>query len=415
MSTPMKKQSMNAKSEALAREVNQAAASIEKPLVRFLRDLIAIPSPSCEEKGVVERVRVEMEKTGFDEVVVDRMGSIFGRIGSGKTTILYDAHLDTVGVGDPSAWAHDPFKGKLEGGIVYGRGASDNKGAAASMVYGGKILKDLGLLGDFTLYVLGSVQEEDFDGLAIQYAIEHSIPRRPDFVVLGECTNLDVYRGQRGRVELQVRTRGVACHASAPERGDNAIYKMMPVVQGIERLNERLADDPFLGQGSVVVSKIECDTPSLNAVPDNCTIYVDRRLTAGETIETALGEIRGLEGFGEAEIIVPKYTRPSYTGHVIEKEVYCPTWVLEEVHPLVQAGVRAARAIRGEDPRVSKWIFSTNGVATMGRLGIPTIGFGPSREEYAHSVQDQVSVEHLVKAAGFYALFPSKLISGEAS
>ncbi len=241
---------MNAESESSAWEINRAAANLEKPLIQFLRDLIAIPSPSCEEAGVVERVRVEMERTGFDEVVVDRMGSIFGRIGSGKTAILFDAHLDTVGVGDPSAWAHDPFKGKIEDGIVYGRGASDNKGAAASMVYGGKILKDLGILGDFTLYVLGSVQEDDFDGLAIQFAIEHSIPQRPDFVVLGECTNLDVYRGQRGRVELQVRTRGVACHASAPERGDNAIYKMMPVVQGIERLNGQLADDPFLGRAA---------------------------------------------------------------------------------------------------------------------------------------------------------------------
>lgn len=411
MSAPLKAQSGNPEIESLAQEAIRAAADLEKPLVAFLRELIAIPSFSCEEKGVVERVRAEMEGTGFDEVVVDKMGSIFGRIGSGKTTILYDAHLDTVGVGDPSAWAHDPFKGKLEAGIVYGRGASDNKGAAASMVYGAKILKDLGLLGDFTLYVLGSVQEEDFDGLAIQYAIEHSMPQRPDYVVLGECTNLDIYRGQRGRVELQVRTRGVACHASAPERGDNAIYKMLPVVQGIEKLNERLAEDPFLGRGSVVVSKIDCDTPSINAVPDNCTVYVDRRLTAGETIETALGEIRGIEGFGEAEIIVPKYTRPSYTGHLIEREVYCPTWVLEEVHPLVQAGVRAAEAIRGEAPRVSRWIFSTNGVATMGRLGIPTIGFGPSREEYAHSVQDQVAVEHLIKAAAFYALFPSILVS----
>ena len=396
--------------KVIAEQVRKEAGQLKEDGVSFLRDLIALPSPSCEEGKVVERVKVEMEKVGFDEVTIDPMGNVFGRIGNGKTVILYDSHLDTVGIGDPEAWPHDPYQGKVEKGVIYGRGASDNEGATVCQVYGAKLLKDLNLLDDFSLYVIGTVQEEDFDGLAIQYAIEHSLPKRPDFVVLGECTDLDIYRGQRGRVELQVRTRGVACHGSAPERGENAIYKMLPIVQGIEKLNERLRDDSFLGKGTIVVSKIECQTPSLNAVPDNCTIYIDRRLTVGETIDTALEEIRGLEGFGEAEIIVPKYTRPSYTGHKIEQEVYCPTWVLEEDHPLVSAGMKSAELIRQQKPRLSKWIFSTNGVATMGRLGIPTIGFGPSREEYAHTVQDQVSIDHLIQSIAFYALFPKVLV-----
>jgi len=395
----------------LGQQVRQSAEALEADVVSFLRDLVAIPSPSCEEAKVVARIREEMEKVGFDEVFVDKMGNVIGRIGRGEKVILYDSHVDTVGVGDPDAWECDPFKGELEGGVVYGRGASDNKGATASQVYGAKLLKDLGLTGDFTLYVIGTVQEEDFDGLAIQYAVEHSLPRRPDVVVLGECTDLDVYRGQRGRVELQVRTRGVACHGSAPERGVNAIYKMLPLIQGIAELNNHLKEDPFLGKGTVVVSKIECQTPSINAVPDNCTIYIDRRLTVGETIETALEEIRSLEGFGDAEIIVPKYSKPSHTGLVVEQEVYCPTWVLEEEHPLVQAGARAAQAIRGEEPKISHWIFSTNGVATMGRLGIPTIGFGPSREPFAHSVQDQCPVEHLTQSVAFYATFPQALMN----
>ncbi len=394
----------------LAGQASEKAEALRDNIVSFLRELIAIPSPSCEEGKVVERVQAEMEKVGFEEVWVDRMGSVIGRIGRGKTVILYDSHVDTVGIGDPAAWPHDPFKGKVEGGIIYGRGASDNKGATAVQVYGAKLLKDSDLLDDFTLYVIGTVQEEDFDGLALQYAIENSLRQRPDFVVLGECTDLDIYRGQRGRVELQVRTRGVACHASAPERGENAIYKMLPIVQGIEQLNERLKNDPFLGKGSVVVSKIECQTPSVNAVPDNCMIYVDRRLTAGEDLEEAIEEIRSLEGFGQAEIHVAEYERPSYQGLVLKQPIHCPTWVLEEEHPLVQAGVEATRAVRGEQPKVSHWVFSTNGVASMGRLGIPTIGFGPSAERFSHSVEDQVPIEHLVRSTAFYALFPSFLL-----
>jgi len=396
--------------DSLGRQANEKAKALRDDVVRFLRDLIAIPSPSCEEGRVVERIEAEMEKVGFEEVRVDRMGSVMGRIGRGKTVLLYDSHVDTVGIGDPSAWPHDPFEGKEEDGIIYGRGASDNKGATAVQVYGAKLLQELELLDDFTLYVIGTVQEEDFDGLALQYAIEHSLPRRPDFVVLGECTDLDIYRGQRGRVELQVRTRGVACHASAPERGENAIYKMLPIVRGIERLNDGLKDDSFLGKGSIVVSKIECQTPSVNAVPDNCTIYVDRRLTAGEDLEAAIEEIRGLEGFGRAEVSVAEYERPSYKGLVLKHPIHCPTWVLEEEHPLVQAGVEAARAVRGEPPKISHWVFSTNGVASMGRLGIPTIGFGPSAERFSHSVEDQVPIEHLVRSTAFYALFPSFLM-----
>lgn len=376
-------------------------------MVRFLRDLVALPSPSGEEEAVVQRIGSEMTTLGYDEVRTDRLGNIIGRIGKGKKTILFDSHIDTVGIGDPASWPHDPYTGKLENGVVHGRGASDNKGGLAAMVYGGRLVRDLAADADFTILVVGSVMEEDCDGLCYKSMIEEERVR-PDFVVLGEATGLKVYRGHRGRVEMKVTTRGRSCHASAPERGKNAVYAMTPIVKGIEDLNGRLKDDAFLGAGTVAVTKIECDTPSLNAVPDRATIYLDRRLTAGETKRTALAEVKKVVGnAGKVEIL--EYRRPSWTGHVLPMEKYFPSWVLPEEHVLVRSAVDAYRGLFARKPVVSRWVFSTNGTYTMGIAGIPTIGLGPSEERFAHSTGDRCPSEHLVKAAAFYAALPRAL------
>jgi putative selenium metabolism hydrolase len=377
----------------------------EKHIVAFLRDLIAIPGESGQEGPVVERVRREMEAAGFDEVRIDPMGNILGRIGSGRKVIMMDSHLDTVGVGDPREWAFDPYRSKVEEGCVWGRGAADQRAGIACLVYAGRIIQELGLAGDYTFYAVGSVQEEDCDGLPWLYILrEDGI--RPDCVVITESTNLQVYRGHRGRMEIEVRLRGVSCHASAPERGDNAVYKMARLVGEIEKLNERLACDPFLGKGTVAVTEIRSVSPSLCAVPAACAIHLDRRLTAGETKQSAVAEIRALAGAAEAEVAVPEYSRPSYTGLAYPMEKYFPTWVLPEDHALVRAGVATGREIFGKAPAVDKWIFSTNGVATMGIMGVPTIGFGPGREDVAHSARERVPIDHLVAATQFYAAFP---------
>ena len=377
----------------------------EKHIVAFLRDLIAIPGESGQEGPVVERVRREMEAAGFDEVRIDPMGNILGRIGSGRKVIMMDSHLDTVGVGDPREWAFDPYRSKVEEGCVWGRGAADQRAGIACLVYAGRIIQELGLAGDYTFYAVGSVQEEDCDGLPWLYILrEDGI--RPDCVVITEPTNLGVYRGHRGRMEIEVRLRGVSCHASAPERGDNAVYKMARLVGEIEKLNERLACDPFLGKGTVAVTEIRSVSPSLCAVPAACAIHLDRRLTAGETKQSAVAEIRALAGAAEAEVAVPEYSRPSYTGLAYPMEKYFPTWVLPEDHSLVRAGVATGREIFGKAPAVDKWIFSTNGVATMGIMGVPTIGFGPGREDVAHTARERVPIDHLVAATQFYAAFP---------
>ncbi|MDD2715511.1 MAG: YgeY family selenium metabolism-linked hydrolase [Candidatus Wallbacteria bacterium] len=390
------------------RLIKEKVHEYEKDMVSFLRDIISIPSHSGREKKVVQRIQKEMKKVGLDEIRVDGLGNIIGRLGSGSKILAYDAHIDTVEVGDPSLWdSMDPFKGKLQDGIIYGRGASDQKAPVASFVYAAKIIKELGLSGDYTLYLVGSVMEEDCDGLCWQYLINEE-KLRPDLVVITEPTNLNIYRGHRGRMEIRVVVKGLSCHGSAPERGDNAIYKMADIVKEIEALNGRLRQNDFLGKGTVTVTQIFFSSPSQCAVPDECTIQLDRRLTTGETKDTAVAEIQALQSVkkhgGRVEIL--KYQNPAYTGLVYPTEKYYPTWTLPDDHPYLAKARTAFELIFQKQPLVDKWTFSTNGVAIMGMHGIPCIGFGPANEIYAHSPKDQVPVEHVLSACEFYCVFP---------
>lgn len=391
---------MNIKPEILSSKIK----SYEEDMLSFAKDMIKIPSFSCKEGKLVERIKKEMIKVGFDKVKIDSMGNIIGFIGKGKTKLMIDAHIDTVGVGDPKAWKIDPFAGVFKNGAIYGRGATDQKLSMVSIVYAGKAIKELGLGKDYTYIAVGSVQEEDCDGLPLLHIIDKE-KIKPDFVVLTEPTNLAVYRGHRGRMEMKVTVKGRSCHASAPQRGDNAITKMSYIIKDIDRLNKRLKNDKFLGKGTVAVTFMQAKTPSLNAIPDECVIYLDRRLTVGETLKSSLREIKSLSSVKKfkAKVEVLQYDALSWTGLKVRQEKYFPTWVLPENHKLVQAGVKAGMVSIGKKPVVDKWVFSTNGVASAGRLKIATIGFGPSNEIYAHSVNEFMPVEHLLKAASFYA------------
>lgn len=393
-------------------DILKKAEHYREDMLQFLRDICAIPSESCQEKEVIQRIKKEMEKVGFDEIKIDGMGNILGRIGSGKHVIAMDAHIDTVGLGDKKEWKWDPYQGKLENDVFFARGASDQKAGMVSMVYAGKIIKDLKLEDNYTLWVTGTVQEEDCDGLCWQYILKEGI-LKPEVVVITEPTNLGIYRGHRGRMEIGVTTRGVSCHGSAPERGKNAVYMMAKICNEIEKLNERLAHDEFLGKGTVTVSYIECSTPSLCAVPDRSYIHLDRRLTVGETKESAVAEVQdACKRAGiDAEVQVLMYEVPAYTGLKYPTEKYYPTWKLPSDHKACKAAVAAYEKLFHENPRVDKWVFSTNGIATMGMFNIPTVGFGPANEIYAHMVTDQCPVDHLVKAAAFYAEFPKTYLS----
>jgi putative selenium metabolism hydrolase len=395
-------------------EIARLADRYTPEMVAFLREMIAIPSESTGEKLVVARVRAEMERTGFDEVKVDGMGNILGRVGSGKTVIAVDGHLDTVGVGDASTWTRDPYRGELKDGVIYGRGASDQEGGIAAAVHGARIAKELGLLEGAQLWVTGTVMEEDCDGLCWQYILREKV-LKPDVVVITEPTKLGVYRGHRGRMEIEVRTQGRSAHGSAPERGVNAVYKMAPIIADIERLNDRLAAtaDPFLGKGSCTIAAIRSTSPSLCAVADSATIHVDRRLTHGETWESAVQELEALESVRRAgaAVSVLDYAVPAYTGLTYPTKKFYPTWLLPEDHPAVRAGVAAATQALGRAPVVGKWGFSTNGVATAGMFGVPTIGFGPADEIWAHTPDDQCPVQDLTLAARFYAAFPQAYLA----
>jgi putative selenium metabolism hydrolase len=391
----------------------EAAGRQREAVTLFLADVIERPSLSRDEHAVVQRIGEEMQEVGFDEVIVDGFGSAIGRIGDGPTHIVYDSHIDVVDTGDLSLWKSDPFTARIEHGILHGRGASDNKAAIATMVHGAGLLRELGVdTSRFTLWVVGTVQEEDCDGLALEHLLTHAIPKA-ELVVLGEATNLQVYRGHRGRAEFAIHTSGHAAHASAPERGMNAVYRMAPIMQQVEELNDRLAVDPFLGKGTVVLSKVECQTPSLNAVPDGCTVYLDRRLTIGESVASARAELEALPAVqaGDAAVDLLTYEGTGYTGLTLSTEKYFPTWVTPADHPGVLAAVEAGERALGRTPDVGRWVFSTNGVSSAGKLGIPTIGFGPANEVYAHSVDDQCPLEHLPLAVAWYAAFPERYLS----
>ncbi|HEH9399735.1 YgeY family selenium metabolism-linked hydrolase [Aeromonas sobria] len=387
--------------------VLEKAYQYKAEMSQFLRDMIAIPSESCDEERVVLRIKQEMEKVGFDKVEIDPMGNVLGYIGHGPHLIAMDAHIDTVGVGNRANWTFDPYEGMEDHEIIGGRGASDQEGGMASMVYAGKIIKDLGLEDKYTLLVTGTVQEEDCDGLCWQYIIEQS-KIRPEFVVSTEPTDCQIYRGQRGRMEIRVEVQGVSCHGSAPERGDNAIFKMGPILGELQALSHNLGNDDFLGKGTLTVSEIFFTSPSRCAVADSCAVSIDRRLTWGESWQGALDEIRALPAVqaAGAEVSMYQYDRPAYTGLVYPTECYFPTWKVEEDHITVRTLSKAYTQLFRKEPVVDKWTFSTNGVSIMGRHGIPVIGFGPGKEPEAHAPNEKTWKEHLVKCAAMYAVIP---------
>ena len=440
--------------------IKKAAEGYKEDMVRFLREMISHPSESCEEKEVVACIKAEMEKLGFDKVEVDGLGNVIGWMGEGDKIIAIDSHIDTVGIGNRENWTADPYEGYETDEIIYGRGGSDQEGGMASAAYGARIMKDLGLIPEgYKLMIVGSVQEEDCDGMCWQYIVNKD-GIRPEFVISTEPTDGGIYRGHRGRMEIRVDVKGVSCHGSAPERGDNAIYKMADILQNVRALNENDCEegteikglvkmlDPkfnpehyedarFLGRGTCTVSQIYFTSPSRCAVADSCAISIDRRMTAGETWESCLQEIRDLPAVkkygGDVQVSMYMYDRPSWTGEVYETESYFPTWINKESAAHVKALVDAHQALFGEKrigapsamskrdgrPLTDKWTFSTNGVSIQGRYGIPCVGFGPGAESQAHAPNEITWKQDLVTCAALYAaaisLYPDEEQTGDVT
>ena len=384
-------------------------------MTRFLQELIRTPSLSHQEGDVARRIAAEMRDVGFSDVCIDRVGNVIGRVGGpeGHPRLLYNGHMDTVGPGDLSAWERDPFSGESGGGVIYGRGACDMKGALAAMVYGAKLLIDGHVSLSGPLYVVGIAQEEPCEGLAMRILVEEE-GIRPDFVVLGEATNLQISRGQRGRMEIKITTKGRACHGSAPQHGINAIYKAARLIRRIEMMADELPEHPFLGRATLAVTFIENTGGSRNVVPDSCSFYIDRRLVLGETEESVLAPLQELareEGI-DADVEVTHHASKSWTGYECHTPEFYPAWLIDEDHPLVSAAVSAVEEALGITPGVGKWDFSTDGVYSQGTAGIPTIGFGPGEEKYAHTVDEQIRLDDVAAAAEVYAQLAVNILGG---
>ncbi len=371
-----------------------------------LSKLIQKKSLSTQEKDVVYEAKRMMEEAGFDEVKIDGLGNLIGRIGNGKKIIAIDGHIDTVDFGNLQNWDSDPLSGEIKDGFVHGLGSADQKGGPAAFITAGKILKEIGIDNDVTIYFICSVMEEASDGLCWKYIIEED-KIKPDSVIITEPTNLNIYRGHRGRIEIEVSFYGISAHGAAPERGKNAIYMASRAALEIEKLNDRLITDPFLGKGSVTISEIVSSSPSLCAVSDYCKIHLDRRLTWGEDKKLAVEQVKEIVKDMNAKVEILNYSEKGFTGKEYGMEKYYPTWKIEEDHQVIESGIKAYKELFNQQPTIDKWTFSTNGVVINGIYKIPIIGFGPGNEALAHAPNEKIPVEHLMKASAFYAYYCS--------
>jgi putative selenium metabolism hydrolase len=388
--------------------IRAGAKTVRAETAETLSTLVKIPSFSGREEDVCRKIEALCAEAGFEEVRIDGLGNVVARIGRGPRKLAFDAHVDTVGVGDPTQWRLDPFSGLVKDGLVHGRGTADQKGGAAAMIAAGRILKILQYDGPFSVYFTFTVLEEDCDGLCWRYLIEKE-GLAPDMAVSTEPTSCRIYRGQRGRMEIQATIKGLSAHGSAPERGDSAAYKAARAALAVEEMNRQLPTDPFLGKGSATVSRLEVHGPSLCAVPDQGTVYIDRRLTWGETPESALAQARGWLGVDALAVELPFFDRKGWKGTEFGQELSFPAWMIPEDHPLVEAGKTAHMSLFGKEARVGAWTFSTNCVAICGRHGIPCIGFGPGDEESAHAPNECTRIDDLEAASAFYAALPYAL------
>jgi putative selenium metabolism hydrolase len=368
-----------------------------RKIFTFLEKIVRTPSLSGEEEQVARIIFDELETLGY-AVDVDEMGNLIASRGSenGKT-ILFDGHLDHIQPGSLEAWTKGPYSAEIENDIMYGRATVDMKGAIAAMIYG---CAEPEIEGKLILTFV--VHEETNEGVATKKIIEER-SLKPDACILGEPTDLNVSIGQRGRSVFKIVTRGVTSHASMPEMGVNALYKMNPIIERIKKANESLPNHPFLGSGSMSVTSIISKPGSGPIVPDYCEIQVDRRLVPQESLEVVLSEMEGYAPDAEVSLLVDRFK--CYTDYETASEQYFPGWITDRDHWLVKEGVNSLEMGMSKKPDIIGWKFSTDGIATSGQLGIPTIGFGPGDPSLAHQPDEKIALSDVMSAArGYCAL-----------
>ena len=361
----------------------------DQRLIAFCQQAVRIPSPSGQEREVAQLMKRKMEEYGFDEVLIDRHGSVLGRMRGcrpGKT-ILLDGHIDNVDVIDADEWTHDPFGGEIDQGRIYGRGTSDMKGSVTAMISAvAHFAEDSGRDFAGEICVSCTVHEECFEGVSSR---EITRLAKPDFVIIGEATSTTVKIGQRGRAEVVVETEGVGCHSSNPDKGVNAVYHMMAVIEEIRRIIPN--EHPILGKGILELTDIiSSPYPGASVVPALCRATFDRRTLTGENEAVILGQVE--EAIARAREKIPGLKARTYlaegkevcwTGEAIAAKRYFPAWLIDEDNEYVQKALAGLKKAGIEAP-ISHFSFCTNGSHFCGEAGIPCIGYGPSLESLAH-------------------------------
>jgi putative selenium metabolism hydrolase len=379
---------------------------LEHDLIEFTRALVRIQSLSGQEGEIIRFIEQKMNALGFDEVTVDGMGNLLGRIGSGERSILFDSHVDTVVVNDGDAWQHPPFGGDVADGLLWGRGSVYMKSGAAASIYAAVAARQAGLADGKAVYVSCTVFEEDCDGENLKHLFKE-LAFRPRYVVICEPSCNQIVLGHNGKAQITIKTHGVSAHGAAPEKGVNAVYEMAEIIQRVDQTNRGLMREGR--HGTLVLSRISSVSASLNAVPSECEIYLDRRMAPGETKAGVIREIEQIIAGKQASWAVGALERTSWTGMPIHYEPFHDAWQIELEHPLAQACTAAYRAAFEREPvEFGFWNFSTNAVTPVS-LGIPAIGFGPGDEKLAHMRDENCPVEQIVDACRFYAQVIAKV------
>ena len=374
---------------------------IKKELIEFTKNLIRIKSFSGQEGNIIKFIEKKMFALGYDEVTIDSMGNIIGKIGNGQKAIMFDSHVDTVEVTDEEMWKIPPFSGDILDGRLHGRGSVDMKSGAAASVYAGALAKQLGFTTGKTIYVSCSVFEEDCDGENLKHEFKE-LNFKPDYVVICEPSNNIITLGHKGKAQLSIKTHGISAHGSAPEKGVNAIYEMAEIIQRVDKANRELMKKGEV-RGTLVMSRISSVSASLNAVPSECEVYLDRRMIPGETKEDIEQEMEHLIKGKNATWEVGTLHRRSWTGLEITYEPFHLAWKIDTGHDLSKACIAAYQEIFGKEPtEYDFWDFSTNAVTPVS-MGIPTIGFGPGEYKLAHMRNENCEISQIVDACNFYA------------